>query len=194
MDLIGAFIKVFSKSLPDFKYSQNYRDNCIIFFSKILNQVICIKYSQRKHYIPPSLVHQYLDRSRREMERKLGSDFCNGASILNVFIADNLTDPCFELIEKTNPQNMNMIFCTKHLIGEQIVSTVLDGLRRKLERWHQGIADGVKSKHIEKPYGEVEKKLEQIDLASTMMRWSSYHLHQKILKQREGEKRQTIIK
>jgi len=185
MDLIGSFIAVFRKSLPDFKYTQNFRDNNIIFFSKILNQIICIKYSKRKHYIHPNLAHKYMERSRRDMQRKLGLDFYRRAYILNVFIADNLTSSCFKMVKKPELQNMDMIFCTKHLVEERIVSTVLKALSNKLTRWHNGIVTSVRNSNVDSPYGIVKEQLNQIDLANELMQWSSYHMDKKGYRRQE---------
>jgi hypothetical protein len=162
MDLIGAFIGSFRASLPDFKMEQDFRGKSYIIFSKDLNQIICIKYIQRKDCITRARAHQYLEVNRREMQRKVGMEFYRKAFILNVLIADCLSKNCYELVSnpaKEKLRNMDMVFSINRTPERRIIDTVLRALITKLERWRDDLLKSCRAKNVKKPYGPLKKKI-----------------------------------
>lgn len=177
IELLKNLESYFRNQLPKFEYKSNQRDNCIIFFSKNFNQILCIKYAARKHYISEGLAWRYLERSRNEMRRVCGQNLYSTAYILNILIGDNLTKSCFNLSsinKKGNYRNIDMVFCTKFIFEDKIASIITRALSQKFEMWSRSIKSSLHSKNMKEPFGVVKDKLEDLNLLAETLKWSSY--------------------
>ena len=86
MDLLGKLIMCLRKAFPtgDFYYDPIFKKGCAthIIWSKQLNQLIIVKFPNREHYISKALAHQYLEKSRLNLQKKFGLEVYQKTYIL----------------------------------------------------------------------------------------------------------------
>jgi len=152
--------------LPDFSYKYLRREHLHIFSSRTLNQIICIKRTQRKDCVTLARARQYLETNLNAVERKLGKPFVRDAYILNVLIADNLSKNCYSLAgvdRLVEARKMVMVFSTRRSPSKWITNTIFRAIATKFDRWQKEIRKTLREKNISEPYGKLKEQLDCID-------------------------------
>ena len=160
------------RQIPDFKIIRDQRSNSILAYSEKLNQIVYVKYSQRKHPISKNLAKNYIIHSIHEI-RRVFPEKSRGMYVLNVFVADNLLNTCFDL--KPQPSHyrfniFNMIFSTKYLSSEDIVFTIFRTLSKKFSNWNNK-----SGKNVKQPYGDMKERIEFIEKVINVCDMVAWH-------------------
>ena len=173
----------------DFQFEYIHKKDCLTCFmySKTLNQIVIIKFPNRKHYISKKIAQGYLQSNRKIIENKLGKSLCRDVYILNILISNRLTNNTFELISSNN-KNMDMVFKpNKKTTNEKILSAILKALTTKCKSWHDKIKTRCKQPHSKfvntlqgsyqvdktiRPYGAVLEKIKVLENASNFLEFS----------------------
>lgn len=183
MELIPGLMGPLSKI--GFTFDQPFKLNCstLLCDSQNLNQIVAVKFPNRRHYISTKLARDYLKSTRRLIEYKFSPAFLKEAFILNVLISDKLTKSSFKLISPEG-RNMDMLFNPKRTNNDIILGTILKSLYTKCENWENKVKSNCKKPIIEykdsqygsietktyiKPYGEVAKKIKDLEKASNYL-------------------------
>ena len=173
----------------DFQFEYIHKKDCLtcVMYSQILNQIVIIKFPNRKHYISKKIARDYLQSNRKIIENKFGKSICREVYILNILISDRLTNNSFDLISSNSNKNMDMIFNPKKTNNEKIIGTILKALATKCKKWYDKFKTSCKkphskfvdtpqgSLHIDKtirPYGVVLKKIKALENASNILEFS----------------------
>ena len=165
MEILGMLIFHLKKASSDFQFHSYHKKSCLLYimYSRILNQVIALKFPNRRHYISGGMARQYLQSTRRTSEDTLGKSTIRDTYVLNILISDRLTEQCTrDIVKKSTDKNLDMAFNPKRTSEEEILRVILGALATKFRSWRNELYDGCKKKKV-KPYGHVKDKIDALD-------------------------------
>jgi hypothetical protein len=177
MDFLTLATNQLRLSLPNAQIIRDQRSNSILFNSDPLNQIVYLKYSQRKAPICKHLAQQYILRSLHEIKRTLPYQ-SSGKYVLNVFVADNLNNTCYDVKSQRGRPRFkvfNMVFCTKNQSSEEIVFTILRSLSTKLKQWNR---QSIKNSN-KKLYGTVKERVDFLEKAANLCDVNAWRIKNK---------------
>ena len=97
--------------------------------------------------------------------------------VLNVFIADNLLNTCFDIRSVGRPRfkTFNMVFSTKYMSCEDIIFVILRSISSKLRSWNKHVRENCKVE----PYGSVKDRVEFVDKTINLCDLNAWHVKNK---------------
>ena len=77
LDTLSKLITILKKASPDFEFMSNHKSGLMthIAYSEVMNQIIAIKFPNRKDYISPGTALKYLQGTQKVIFDLFGNDY-----------------------------------------------------------------------------------------------------------------------